>query len=89
MKVGIVGQTGSGKSSLLAALFQMPKAQGKVVIDGQDISTINLQSSRANMSVIPQDPFLFGGELRTNIDPFSTEDDTTLWHALERVQVKY
>ena len=87
MQVGIVGRTGSGKSSLLAALFRMPEAQGKILIDGQDIEIMDLQSSRAAMSVIPQDPFLFSGELRKNLDPFNALDDMSLWQALERVQV--
>ena len=65
----------------------MPQARGKILIDGQDISRINLQSSRAAMSVIPQDPFLFSGELRKNLDPFSTSNDYELWQVLERVQV--
>ena len=82
-----MGQTGSGKSSLLAALFRMPQAAGRILIDGEDISKLNLQSSRAVISVIPQDPFLFSGELRRNLDPFSVMDDYKLWEALERVQV--
>ena len=65
----------------------MPQADGKILIDGEDISTFNIQSSRAVISVIPQDPFLFSGELRRNLDPFSLLDDCILWEALERVQV--
>ena len=65
----------------------MPQAQGKILINGQNISELNLQSSRGAMSVIPQDPFLFSGELRRNLDPSNSLDDLSLWQALERVEV--
>lgn len=82
-----MGHTGSGKSSLLAALFRLPEPQGKIFVDGKDISKLNLKVSRAAMSVIPQDPFLFSGELRKNLDPLNSTDDVCLWEALERVEV--
>ena len=65
----------------------MPKAEGEIIIDGQNISEMSLQSSRGAMSVIPQDPFLFSGELRKNLDPCGSLDDLSLWRALESVQV--
>ena len=65
----------------------MPQAQGKILINGQNISELNLQSSRGAMSVIPQNPFLFSGELRRNLDPSNSLDNLSLWQALERVEV--
>ena len=88
VKVGIVGHTGAGKSSLLAALFRMPEARGKILIDGLDISNLELRSTRAVMSVIPQAPVLLSGDLRNNLDPFSVLEDKALWSALEQVQVE-
>lgn len=87
-KVGIAGRTGAGKSSLVAALFRMPEPEGKIIIDGLNIKDLNLQASRRAMTVIPQDPVLFSGSLRRNLDPFSLYEDHELWRTLEEVQLK-
>lgn len=87
-KIGIAGRTGAGKSSIVAALLRMPEPEGKVLIDGVDIKTLNLQRARRAMAVIAQDPVLFGGSLRRNLDPFSEYTDLQLWTALEEVQLK-
>ncbi|XP_078355215.1 ATP-binding cassette sub-family C member 4-like [Oculina patagonica] len=87
-KVGVVGRTGAGKSSLVSALFRMPDPSGKVLIDGVDIASINLQEARRSMAVITQDPVLFEGTLKRNMDPFSQYHDQDLWTALEEVQLK-
>ncbi|XP_068754000.1 ATP-binding cassette sub-family C member 4-like [Montipora capricornis] len=87
-KVGVVGRTGAGKSSLVSALFRMPDPLGKVTIDGVDIGSINLQEARRSMAVITQDPVLFGGTLKRNIDPLSEYSDQDLWTALEEVHLK-
>ncbi|KAL9978590.1 hypothetical protein ACROYT_G016124 [Oculina patagonica] len=87
-KVGVTGRTGTGKSSLVAALFRMPEPEGEVIVDGVKIKDLNLQASRKPMSVITQDPVLFSGTLRKNLDPFSLYQDLDLWRALEDVQLK-
>ncbi|XP_076808480.1 ATP-binding cassette sub-family C member 4-like isoform X1 [Clavelina lepadiformis] len=88
-KVGIVGRTGAGKSSLIAVLFRMSdQISGKVSIDGIDTSEIELDGLRASLAIIPQDPVLFGGTMRRNLDVFSTYTDDQLWNALEKVQLK-
>ncbi|KAL9971714.1 hypothetical protein ACROYT_G017916 [Oculina patagonica] len=87
-KIGIVGRTGAGKSSLVSALFRMPQPTGHVIIDGVDISDINIQSSRRAMSVITQNPVLFNGSLRLNLDPFEEYEDKELWDALEEASLK-
>ncbi|XP_068705945.1 ATP-binding cassette sub-family C member 4-like isoform X2 [Montipora foliosa] len=87
-KIGIVGRTGAGKSSLVAAILRMPDAQGDVIVDGVRINDINLQESRRCISVLSQVPVLFSGSLRRNIDPMNQYEDDHLWAALEDVQLK-
>ena len=87
-KVGVVGLTGAGKTSLTAAFSRMPDAQGKIFIDDIDINSINIQSAREALAVIPQIPFLFNGTLRQNLDPGHNFCDTQIWMVLEQVQLK-
>ena len=87
-KIGVVGRTGSGKSSFVAALMRMPEAEGDILIDNVLLRNINLKESRRAITVLGQNPALFSGSVRKNLDVIEQFQDTELWQALEQVQVK-
>jgi ABC-type multidrug transport system fused ATPase/permease subunit len=87
-KIGVIGRTGAGKSSLVTALFHLYHFEGFIYIDGQDTKQLQLESLRRSLSIIPQDPCLFTGTIRHNLDPFNEHSDDELWHVLEMVQLK-
>ena len=87
-KVGIAGRTGAGKSSFVAALTRMPEADGDILIDNVCIRDINLQESRRAITILGQNPALFIGSVRQNLDLMEQFEDAELWRALEKVQLK-
>jgi ATP-binding cassette subfamily C (CFTR/MRP) protein 4 len=87
-KLGIVGRTGAGKSSLISALFRLYDFEGTIFIDGIDTKAVPLHTLRSKIAIIPQEPILFLGTLRRNLDPFDEYEDNHLWNALEDVELK-
>ncbi|OMO85156.1 hypothetical protein COLO4_21734 [Corchorus olitorius] len=88
-KIGIVGRTGSGKTTLISALFRLVEpSEGQIIIDDLDISTIGLHDLRSRLGIIPQDPTLFSGSIRYNLDPLSEHNDYEIWEVLEKCQLR-
>lgn len=88
-KVGICGRTGAGKSSLVSALFRLADVQeGTIAIDGIDINDVSLHRLRSSLAIIPQEPFLFKGTLRDNLDPTHATSDAAMWRSLQQVSLE-
>ncbi|KAL2507646.1 ABC transporter C family member 4 [Forsythia ovata] len=88
-KIGVVGRTGGGKSTLIQVLFRLVEpSRGKIIIDHIDISALGLHDLRSRFGIIPQEPVLFEGTVRSNIDPIGQYSDEEIWKSLERCQLK-
>ncbi|KAK4879943.1 hypothetical protein RN001_008089 [Aquatica leii] len=87
-KIGVVGRTGAGKTSIISTLFRMYDFEGIITVDDVDITTLSINYLRSKISIIPQDPILFSGTIRSNLDPYSEYSDTVLWNALGEVEMK-
>ncbi|CAG2101388.1 unnamed protein product [Medioppia subpectinata] len=87
-KIGICGRTGAGKSSIISALFRMVEPKGAIVMDGINTGSIGLRDLRSAISIIPQDPVVFTGSVRKNLDPFGEYSDQNMWSSLEDVQLR-
>ena len=85
--LGIVGRTGDGKSSIVAALLRMPEAEGGIIIDDVSVNSVQLQESRRCISVLSQSPVLFSGSLKTNLDPLNKHSDNELWNVIKEVKL--
>lgn len=87
-KIGVIGRTGAGKSSLIAMFTRLAETEGEIFIDDINIKNLGLHELRNNISLIPQDPVLFTGTLRRNLDPFESHNDISLWKVLAEVKLK-
>lgn len=89
MQIGVVGRTGAGKSSLMSALLRLAilDDKGAVLVDSVDMREVPLKVLRRSITVIPQDPVMFSGTVRYNLDPFNEMEDAALWNALNHVSV--
>lgn len=88
-KIGIVGRTGAGKSSLAMALFRLIEpVSGNIEVDGENLTVLGLHDCRSKLTILPQDPVLFSGSLRMNIDPLNQFKDEQIWSAIEHAHLK-
>jgi ABC-type multidrug transport system fused ATPase/permease subunit len=87
-RIGIVGRTGAGKSTILSTIFRLYDLQsGNITIDGIDIASVNLKELRSRLAIVPQDPTLFQGTIRSNLDPENRHSDLELWQALRQAHL--